>query len=99
MPVTLADIRAAMAALPVSALWIASDSSSRLKGLTRSASPICSAAPAKRDRIRTPGSAGSWAATYSLATRFMPSRSAVISMTSAAEYRPSSCSNGTGRWM
>ena len=39
----------------------------------------CSAAPAKRDSTSTPGSSGSCAATYSLATRFMPSRSGVTS--------------------
>ena len=38
---------------------------------------------AKRDRISTPGSLGSWAATYSLATRFMPSRRGVTSPTLA----------------
>ncbi|MNC37263.1 hypothetical protein D3C75_858190 [compost metagenome] len=68
----------------VRAVLIASDNSSRLKGLTSRASPICSAAPAKRDRISTPGSSGFWAATYSLATRFMPSRRGVTRPTLAA---------------
>ena len=62
----------------------ASATSSGLLGLTSSASPICRAAPANRDRISTPGSSGFWAATNSLATRFMPSRSGVTSPTRAA---------------
>src|SRR5438477_500491 len=38
--------------------------------------------------MRTPGSSASWAATYSLATRFMPSRSGVTSAArQAAEFR------------
>src|SRR5690606_6898170 len=37
------------------AVWIACERSSGLCGLTRTASFSCSAAPAKRDRIRTPG--------------------------------------------
>ena len=44
---------------------------------TPGALPISSAAPANWDRISTPGSSGSCAATYSLATRFMPSRRGV----------------------
>src|SRR5215472_5684682 len=56
---------------------MASEISSASNGLTMSASVSSSAAPAKRDRISTPGSLGSCAATYSLATRFMPSRSGV----------------------
>jgi hypothetical protein len=59
------------------ARFSASAISSGLLGLTIRALDICRAAPAKRDRISTPGSSGSWAATYSLATRFMPSRSGV----------------------
>jgi hypothetical protein len=55
----------------------ASEISSGLLGLMISASFICRAAPAKRDRISTPGSSGVCEATYSLATRFMPSRSGV----------------------
>src|SRR6267154_375465 len=35
------------------------------------------------NRFRTPGSSGSWAATYSLATRFMPSRNGVTRPTRA----------------
>ena len=41
------------------------------------AAVICSAAPANSDRTSTPGSSGRCAATYSFATRFMPSRSGV----------------------
>ena len=65
------------------AACIASAISSGSYGLTISASVSSSAAPAKRDRISTPGSSGSWAATYSLATRFMPSRSGVTRPTRA----------------
>ena len=48
------------------------------------ASAISQAAPANCERTSTPGSFGSCAATYSLATRFMPSRSGVTSPTRAA---------------
>ncbi len=48
-------------------------------GLTSSAACSSTAAPAKRERMSTPGSSASCAATYSLATRFMPSRSGVTS--------------------
>ena len=57
-------------------------------GLTSSASSSCSAAPANSDRTSTPGSSGSCAATYSLATRFMPSRSGVTSPTRQRRKRP-----------
>jgi V8-like Glu-specific endopeptidase len=50
---------------------------SMCQGLVRTASASSTAAPAKRERTSTPGFAGSCAATYSLATRFMPSRSGV----------------------
>ena len=42
-------------------------------GLIIIAPSSSSAAPAKRESISTPGLAGSWAATYSLATKFIPS--------------------------
>src|SRR5579875_545277 len=47
--------------------------SMRSNGLTMSASPSSLAAPAKHDSTSTPGSAGFWLATNSLATRFIPS--------------------------
>ena len=69
----------------IASAWaMASESSSRLNGLTIRASVICRAAPAKRDRIKTPGSSGFCAATYSLATRFMPSLSGVTRQALAA---------------
>ena len=43
---------------------------------------IACAAPANCDRTSTPGLSGSCAATYSFATRFIPSRSGVTSPTS-----------------
>ena len=52
-------------------------------GLTNSAASSCLAAPAKAERTRTPGSNGFCAATYSLATRFMPSCSGVTKPTCA----------------
>ena len=66
-----------------SASWSAWATSSMLYGFTRSASVIVSAAPASRERISTPGSP-TWLTTYSLATRFMPSRSGVTSAISAS---------------
>src|SRR5437763_620949 len=57
-------------------------------GFTSSAAVNSAAAPAKRDRMRTPGSSGSWAAMYSLATRFMPSRKGVTSAARAERYNP-----------
>src|SRR5690606_11496948 len=77
-----------------SARRIASAISSALCGLISSASVICSAAPAKRERISTPGSSGSCAATYSLATRFIPSRSGVTSPIRLARETPASISRG-----
>ena len=62
----------------------ASAISSGLLGLTIRALFSWLAAPAKRESTSTPGSAGSWAATNSLATRFMPSRSGVTNATLAA---------------
>ena len=63
-------------------------------GLMISASPISLAAPVISLRIRTPRPSA-LDATYSLATRFMPSRSGVTSMTSLALYSGmrSSCGN------
>ncbi len=52
-------------------------------GLTSSASRMVSAAPAILESTSTPGSS-TWQATYSFATRFMPSRSGVTSATSAS---------------
>ena len=68
----------------VSARLRPSDTSSREYGLTITAAVIWRAAPAKRDSTSTPGSSGFCAATYSLATRFMPSRIGVTSPTWAA---------------
>src|SRR4029077_418398 len=50
-------------------------------GLTRSAASSSLAAPANEESTSTPGSNGFCAATYSLATRFMPSCSGVTSPT------------------
>ena len=47
-----------------------------------------SAAPAKRERTRTPGSSGRWDARYSMATRFMPSRRGVTRPTCAWRRKP-----------
>ena len=77
---------------------IARFTDSRSCGLQKCAPSSSVAAPVNSDSTSEPVPSG-WQATYSLATRFMPSRSAVTSMTSAAEYKPSSWSNGTGRWM
>ena len=52
-------------------------------GLTSSASFSSAAAPVNSESTSTPPRSGRLA-TYSLATRFMPSRSGVTSMTSAA---------------
>ena len=52
-------------------------------GLTNSAVSSSLAAPANFDSTSTPGSAGFWAATYSLATKFMPSFSGVTTPTCA----------------
>ena len=68
----------------VAAVAMASATPSRSYGLTSSAPCISSAAPANSDSTSTPGFSGSCAATYSLATRFMPSRSGVTSPTEAA---------------
>ena len=65
------------------ARMIASFSPSMSCGLTSTACRSSSAAPANSLSTSTPSSSNRQA-TYSLATRFMPSRSAVTSMTSAA---------------
>ncbi|CPU64969.1 Uncharacterised protein [Mycobacteroides abscessus] len=63
-------------------------------GLTRSApDESSSAAPVNSESTSTPRSSER-AATYSFATRFMPSRSAVTSMTSAARYSAAISSGG-----
>ena len=67
-------------------------------GLTRTASPNSLAAPVISLRISTPRPSAR-AATYSLATRFMPSRSGVTSITSLAPYRgTSSCCGNDLYW-
>lgn len=66
-----------------SARFSASAISSGLLGFTSRASLSCWAAPANRDRISTPGFSGAWAATNSLATKFMPSRKGVTRATLA----------------
>ena len=66
-----------------SARLIANATASASYGLTSSAALHSCAAPAKRESTSTPGSSGSCAATYSFATRFMPSRSGVTSPTRA----------------
>ena len=60
----------------------------RSLGLTSNAPASSSAAPASVDSTSTPGSSGSWAATYSLATRFMPSRIGVTTPTPAQRRKP-----------
>src|SRR5207244_3041400 len=65
------------------AISIRRRSASGSYGLTRTASRRSLAAPANSERTRTPG-VPTRQATYSLATRFMPSRSGVTSATSAA---------------
>ena len=67
----------------VSARCNASAVASTLYGLTRNASRMVSLAPANRESTSTPGSP-IWQATYSLATRFIPSRSGVTSATCAS---------------
>src|ERR1700730_11584752 len=57
-------------------------------GLTSKASVSSRAAPAKDESTRAPGFFGSCAATYSLATRFMPSRIGVTKPTRAARRKP-----------
>ena len=69
--------------LNVSARAIVSAIASMSYGLTISASPSSSAAPANSLSTSTPSSS-SRDATNSFATRFMPSRSGVTSITSAA---------------
>src|SRR5713101_9408524 len=64
-------------------------------GLTSNASLSSRAAPAKEDSTSTPGSSGSCAATYSLATRFMPSRHGVTSPTRLERYMPASAERDT----
>ena len=73
-------------------------------GFTSTEPVSSSAAPVNSDSTSAPRSSDR-AATYSLATRFMPSRSAVTSMTSAARYRAAISSMGndwcrycTGAW-
>ena len=55
-------------------------------GLTSNAASNSLAAPANCDSTSTPGSSGSCAATYSFATRFIPSRNGVTSPTCASAY-------------
>src|SRR5205814_627559 len=74
----------------------ASATSSTSNGFTSSASWSSSAAPAISESTRTPSSS-SCAATYSLATRFMPSRSGVTSATSAWRYSATSSAGGSER--
>ena len=78
----------------VRARCIASAHWSISNGLTISALGNCAAAPAKRDRISTPVSSGFCAATYSLATRFMPSRNGVTSPTRATRQKPAKAGRG-----
>ena len=59
-------------------------SAEALLGLMRRASPSSCAAPANSLSTSTP-SPSCWQATYSLATRFMPSRTGPTQATSAAE--------------
>ena len=75
------------------ARMIASFSPSMSCGLMRTALPSSSAAPANSLSTSTPR-LSTRAATYSFATRFMPSRSAVTSMTSAARYSATISSRG-----
>ena len=62
---------------------MASAMASGSNGLTISASVSSWAAPANFDSTSTPGSSSDWAATNSLATRFMPSRNGVTTPTRA----------------
>ena len=54
----------------------------------------CCAAPANLERTERAGSVGSCAATYSFATRFIPSRIGVTSPTAARRYSPASTDRG-----
>ena len=54
----------------------------------RAPSACWAAAPAKRESTSTPGFSGDWAATYSLATRFIPSRNGVTNPTRASRNSP-----------
>ncbi len=65
-------------------------------GFTVSASGSSSAAPASSLSTSTPRSSVR-EATYSFATRFIPSRSGVTSITSAARYSATSRSSGIER--
>src|SRR5712671_4994484 len=67
---------------------MASAMPSMSNGLTITASPSSRAAPAKQDSTRTPGSPAGCDATYSLATRFMPSRNGVTSAIRLARTNP-----------
>ena len=62
--------------------------------------PVSSrAAPANCDSTSTPGSSGSCAATYSFATRFMPSRNGVTKPTCASRNSAASTERSYCRWM
>ena len=76
------------------AVTIASRRAALSWGLTSTASVSSSAAPANSDSTSTP-SPSSRVVTYSLATRFMPSRSGVTSITSPVRYSATSSSSGS----
>ncbi len=78
------------------AALIASMTDSVLYGLTRIASFSSSAAPANSLSTRTP-SLCKRDATYSFATRFIPSRNGVTIITSAAEYNAETSSSENDR--
>ena len=58
---------------------------------------MVSAAPARRERIEHARLVRTWHATYSLATRFIPSRKGVTRATSASRYTAVSRSWGIDR--